>query len=39
MMYMTNATGISPYRTKVTMAPSTVPLLLLASATAIIRVT
>jgi hypothetical protein len=38
MMYIRRATGARPYNTKVTMAPSTVPVVLVASATAIIRV-
>ena len=39
MMYIRSAIGTSPYNTKVTMAPSKVPVVLVASATAIIRTT
>jgi hypothetical protein len=39
MMYIRRATGPRPYNTNVTMAPSTVPVVLVASATAIIRTT
>jgi len=37
--YITKATGTTPYKTNVMMAPKTVPLLWLASATAIITAT
>jgi len=37
--YTTNPTGSMPYSKKVITAPSTVPVLLVASATAIINVT
>ncbi len=39
MKYMMSPTGSSPYSTNVTLAPSTVPVVLVASATAIIIVT
>jgi hypothetical protein len=39
MKYISNATGRTPYSTKVTMAPSTVPRGWVASATAIITAT
>jgi hypothetical protein len=39
MRYITNPIGAKPYITKVMMAPNTVPLECVASATAIIRAT
>jgi len=39
MTYTTRPIGSAPYSTKVTSAPNNVPLLLVASATAIIRAT